>query len=115
MSDSLSNVSPSASAAAIIARIARIGVSDYRAFPSGPAYEVNLGDDGRNLLLFGENGSGKTSLFRALRDLMATKPPQPAVPMNFDGTMAILTREKQEDNPTYSSPNAVVSWIIVRC
>src|SRR5438132_4173808 len=79
MSDSLSNVSPSASAAAIIARIARIGVSDYRAFPSGPAYEVNLGDDGRNLLLFGENGSGKTSLFRALRDLMATKPP----PDNF--------------------------------
>src|SRR6266536_416075 len=79
MSDPSSNVSPSASTAAIIARIARIGVSDYRAFPSGPGYEWNLGADGRNLLLFGENGSGKTSLFRAIRDLMATQPP----PDNF--------------------------------
>jgi energy-coupling factor transporter ATP-binding protein EcfA2 len=58
-----------------IARIAKIGVSDYRVFPGGPPFEFNLGADGRNLLLFGENGSGKTSLFRALRDLMATQPP----------------------------------------
>jgi len=65
--------------AAVTARIASIGVSDYRAFPSGQNYEFNLGADGRNLLLFGENGSGKTTLFRALRDLMALRPP----PENF--------------------------------
>lgn len=52
-------------------RIAKISLSDYRAFPAGHACVFNLGADGKNLLLFGENGSGKTSLFRALRDLMA--------------------------------------------
>ena len=62
-------------AAPATARIASIGISDYRAFPSGPPYEFKLGADGKNLLLLGENGSGKTSLFRALRDLMATQPP----------------------------------------
>jgi energy-coupling factor transporter ATP-binding protein EcfA2 len=56
-----------------VARIAKIALSDYRAFPSGQVYEFNLGREGKNLLLFGENGSGKTSLFRALRDLTAPK------------------------------------------
>jgi len=58
----------------VIARIAKIALSDYRAFPSGQAYEFDLGSEGKNLLLFGENGSGKTSLFRALRDLSALRP-----------------------------------------
>ncbi|MBP8963538.1 MAG: AAA family ATPase, partial [Opitutaceae bacterium] len=34
--------------------------------------EIDLSDTGKNLLLYGENGSGKTSLFRALRDLFDT-------------------------------------------
>ena len=52
-------------------RIKRISISGYRAFPPyrPTSFEVNLGNDGKNLLLYGENGSGKTSLFRALRDL----------------------------------------------
>lgn len=58
-----------------VARIASIGLSDYRAFPGGPPYEFKLGAEGKNLLLLGDNGSGKTSLFRALHDLMATHPP----------------------------------------
>ncbi|PKN29313.1 MAG: hypothetical protein CVU64_08880 [Deltaproteobacteria bacterium HGW-Deltaproteobacteria-21] len=53
----------------VVARIAKIGLSDYRAFPSGQTYEFDLGETGKNLLLYGENGSGKTSLFRALKDL----------------------------------------------
>ena len=60
--------------APIVARIAKIGLSDYRAFPSGEIYEFDLGATGKNLLLYGENGSGKTSLFRALRDLAALHP-----------------------------------------
>lgn len=60
--------------APIVARIAKIGLSDYRAFPSGEIYEFDLGATGKNLLLYGENGSGKTSLFRALQDLAALHP-----------------------------------------
>jgi energy-coupling factor transporter ATP-binding protein EcfA2 len=59
---------------AIVARIAKIGLSDYRAFPRGQIYEFDLGETGKNLLLYGENGSGKTSLFRALRDLTSLRP-----------------------------------------
>jgi energy-coupling factor transporter ATP-binding protein EcfA2 len=63
----------------LIARIAKIGLGDYRAFPSGQKYEFDLGETGKNLLLYGENGSGKTSLFRAMRDLTALHPG----PVNF--------------------------------
>jgi energy-coupling factor transporter ATP-binding protein EcfA2 len=60
--------------APIVARISKISLSDYRGFPSGQPYEFDLGATGKNLLLYGENGSGKTSLFRALRDLAALHP-----------------------------------------
>ena len=59
----------SPSAPPVATRIAKIVVSDYRAFPSGQNFEFNLGQNGKNLLLFGENGSGKTSLFRALLEV----------------------------------------------
>lgn len=72
---SSTSLSARAASAPIVARLARISVSDYRVFPAGSAFEFSLGADGRNLLLFGENGSGKTSLFRAIRDVMATQPP----------------------------------------
>ncbi len=49
-------------------RIKKISVSGFRAFPpyKPKSLEIDLGDTGKNLLLYGENGSGKTSLFRAL-------------------------------------------------
>ena len=52
-------------------RIKTISISGYRAFPPylPTSFEVKLGDDGKDLLLYGENGSGKTSLFRAIREL----------------------------------------------
>jgi energy-coupling factor transporter ATP-binding protein EcfA2 len=57
-------------------RIKKISISGYRAFPPyrPESFEVNLGNDGKNLLLYGENGSGKTSLFKALRELFSESP-----------------------------------------
>ena len=57
-----------------VARIAKIALSDYRAFPAGDPCQIILGSNGKNLLLYGENGSGKTSLFRALRDIASQSP-----------------------------------------
>jgi energy-coupling factor transporter ATP-binding protein EcfA2 len=56
------------------ARISRIEVADFRAYPKSDPGKFDLGD-GCNLLAFGENGAGKSSLYRALRDLFSTTPP----------------------------------------
>jgi energy-coupling factor transporter ATP-binding protein EcfA2 len=54
-------------------RIHTISLTDFRAFP-GPAPAVfELG--GKNLLVYGENGAGKSSLFHALRDFFALDSP----------------------------------------
>lgn len=51
-------------------KINTIQFCDYRAFYNGAADEYLIKLDGKNLLVYGENGSGKTSLFRGLRDLV---------------------------------------------
>lgn len=60
--------------AAVIAplRIQRIALTDFRAFP-GPA-PVTFELDGKNLLVYGENGAGKSSLFHALQDFFSLQP-----------------------------------------
>lgn len=55
-------------------RLRRVEVTDFRAFPRDHPGVFDVGDEGRNLLAFGENGSGKSSLYRALRDLFSTTP-----------------------------------------
>ncbi len=69
------------------ARIAKIWLSDYRAFPSGLPYEIDLGKEGKNLLLYGENGSGKSSLARALRDLFNHRNP----PASYEPSRNVFT------------------------
>src|SRR5690349_10866441 len=44
-------------------RLAKVSVKDFRGF----SHEETLSlENGKNLLLYGENGSGKSSLYRAL-------------------------------------------------
>lgn len=54
------------------AKIASIYISDFRAFPALAPASVLL--DGKNLLAWGENGSGKSSIYRALRGLFSVEP-----------------------------------------
>lgn len=45
-------------------RISKIEIKNFKAFQDPDI--INLGEKGKNLLLYGENGSGKTSLYKAL-------------------------------------------------
>ena len=46
-------------------RIKDIKIENFRAFPK--AYQIKLHNAGKNLLVYGENGSGKSSLYLALK------------------------------------------------
>ena len=48
-------------------RITKIEVCDFRSFPGPAIYDFEFGT-ARNLLIYGENGSGKSSLFRAVQE-----------------------------------------------
>ena len=50
-------------------RISRIEIKDFRAF-SGEPLTIDLTLKGKNLLVYGENGSGKSSLYLALKDFL---------------------------------------------
>ncbi len=70
-------------------RLAAVQVCGYRAFPVPIAFQLARHDGagkplgkGRNLLLFGENGSGKSSFGKAIRDFLDYKTTANA----FDGT-----------------------------
>lgn len=43
----------------------KLGIKDYKAFPSWISFE--FGNPPKNMLLFGENGSGKTSIYEAIK------------------------------------------------
>ena len=47
-------------------KINTLSLTDFRAFPGPAPATFELG--GKNLLVYGENGSGKSSLFHALRE-----------------------------------------------
>ncbi len=56
-------------------RITKIELKGFRVFHGG--YEIDLGKEGRNLLVYGENGSGKTSLYEAINLFLSSRTPLP--------------------------------------
>ena len=46
-------------------KITNIEIKNFRGFPA--TYQIDLGKTGENLLVYGENGSGKSSLYLALK------------------------------------------------
>lgn len=56
-------------------KIKTLSLTDFRAFPGPTPAPFEL--DGKNLLVYGENGSGKSSLFKALSGFFAYGPPPP--------------------------------------
>ena len=93
-------------------RIQRLTLTDFRAFP-GPA-PTHFDLDGKNLLVYGENGSGKSSIFHALSGFFSLKP---------EFTQAKILREQknvfsgQKDTDCkvkvqFSDSNVPVEWTI---
>jgi hypothetical protein len=50
--------------------IQRLTLTDFRAFPAPTCFDL----DGKNLLVYGENGAGKSSIFHALKGFFARTP-----------------------------------------
>jgi energy-coupling factor transporter ATP-binding protein EcfA2 len=59
-------------------RIESLSLRAYRAFSA----ELHIPVHGRNLLIYGENGAGKSSIHKALRDLFARRPRPDALNAN---------------------------------
>ena len=72
-------------------RIARLAVRNFRAFPGDEEFVINLGSEGKNLLLYGENGAGKSSLYVALQQLFAKGIYRPRY--DYHDHLNIYTRE----------------------
>src|SRR5215212_9152993 len=90
-------------------KITKIQLKNYRAF-HGNSYTIDL-PKGENLIVFGENGSGKSSLYFALRDFFTVdksemhinKPPY----RNFFATRPeTFIKIKFSDNKTYEWSSA---------
>lgn len=56
-------------------KIKTLTLTDFRAFPGPAPQAFNL--DGKNLLVYGENGAGKSSVFHALKSFFSHKPLKP--------------------------------------
>lgn len=81
-------------------KISRIIINNYRAFynereESHSKYVINL-KEGKNLLIYGENGSGKSSFYKALNDLFRS-----SVESDYHFTENVFSRELELDEQPF--------------
>ena len=72
MSTGPPGAAPTATIVAEPLRIRTLTLTDFRAFPGPAPQAIEFG--GKNLLVHGENGSGKSSVFYALSEFFSVKP-----------------------------------------
>ena len=87
-------------------RITKIELKNFRAFYG--AYQIDLHKAGKNLLVYGENGSGKTSLYQALKRFLESSEgghqfkPHQNIFNSDDGYIKLhLRAEAQSEQETY--------------
>jgi len=71
-------------------RIQKIEIKDYKAFYGLTEFTV----EGKNLFIYGENGSGKTSFYYALKDFFQSSLEK----LNYDETENIFVSEEKRGN-----------------
>jgi energy-coupling factor transporter ATP-binding protein EcfA2 len=93
-------------------KITRIELNDFRAFANPEAFDLG---DGKNMLLYGANGAGKSSLFRALKEIFNHSSPEP-----FSAHKNIFTEETRTDGcvklhfsepAAPGTPNTQAEWL----
>lgn len=79
-----------------MAAISKITIDGFKAFPNSFTLEL----EGKNLLMYGENGSGKSSIYDALRYLFQSQcKEQEQVKKDFDFSFPWSFVNKQTNNP----------------
>lgn len=76
-------------------KIKTIEISGYKAFYGPETFNV----DGKNLFIYGENGSGKSSFYYALKDFFQSSNET----INFDDVENIFLTKKQKGKATLRS------------
>jgi energy-coupling factor transporter ATP-binding protein EcfA2 len=93
-------------------RITQIKLCDFRAF-AGPE-PVNIALDGKNLLIYGENGAGKSSIFHALDEFFSVAERYPAARKDKLKTLKNIFSGKPEDDVlveiTFDDGAAPAKW-----
>ena len=67
-------------------KITKIEIKNFRAFRG--VYQIDLAKAGKNLLVYGENGSGKSSLYLALKSFLESSEDNSIIFENYQNIFA---------------------------
>ena len=82
-------------------RITKIEIQNFRAFRG--VYHIDLAKTGKNLLVYGENGSGKSSLYFALKSFLESSEDDL---IKFENYQNIFTKTDEYKIPVYAEDRA---------